>query len=201
MQRALILCAAIAMLDAGSGSQEIADTTRVSLGTFQGGRGGGGGPAGGDSREIGDPGSKRVWPSTAAAGLVMGLRGGASRGDSKPAQRGGAGWRGGGRRGGRGGRGRGAASKGPGVRKPLPYGPQSSPLEDFLGEEVHVAFDGGREMRGILSGYDHLGNLVMDNTTEYLMEEGEDDEPIWTGRTRKGVSSAQSPCSSPLTNF
>ena len=196
MQRAVMFCATIALLEAGSGPQGNGVTARVSLGMFRGGRGGGGGLARGQSPGARDPGSDRMFSRTAAVGFVMGLRGGSAQGEAHSSQQGRTGWRGEGRgrgrgRGGRGGRGRrggGAANKGPGIRKPLPYGPQSSPLEDFLGEEVHVTYDGGMEMRGIMTGYDHLGNLVMENTTQYLMEQGEDDEPIWTGKTRKRTS-------------
>jgi small nuclear ribonucleoprotein (snRNP)-like protein len=193
MQRAFILCATIALLKAGSGTQENGITALVRVSMFRGGRGGGGGPGEGQFPGAGDPGSERILSRTPAAGFVMGLRGGSTQGETQSSQQGRTGWRGGGRgrgrgRGGRGGRGGVAANKGPGAWRPLPYGPQSSPLEDFLGEEVHVTYDGGMEMRGIMTGYDHLGNLVMENTTQYLMEKGEDDELIWTGKTRKRTS-------------
>lgn len=41
-------------------------------------------------------------------------------------------------------------------------------LSKFIDKQVHVKFQGGREATGKLKGYDHLLNLVLDDTTEYL---------------------------------
>lgn len=37
---------------------------------------------------------------------------------------------------------------------------------------VNLIFSGGRECSGILKGFDPLLNLVLDNTTEYLRDQG-----------------------------
>lgn len=41
-------------------------------------------------------------------------------------------------------------------------------LSRYLEKVIRVKFAGGREVSGILKGYDPLVNLVLDNTTEYL---------------------------------
>lgn len=41
-------------------------------------------------------------------------------------------------------------------------------LSRYLEKIIRVKFAGGREVSGILKGYDPLVNLVLDNTTEYL---------------------------------
>lgn len=43
-------------------------------------------------------------------------------------------------------------------------------LSKFVDKLVRVKFQGGREATGKLKGYDHLLNLVLDNTTEYLRD-------------------------------
>jgi small nuclear ribonucleoprotein (snRNP)-like protein len=91
----------------------------------------------------------------------------------------------------RGNRGMGGGRKrgGNGGRGPPPptHGQVESPLEDFVGEEVHVQMAGGQEVRGRLRGYDGFGNLVLDNTTEYVMEQLDDDPDscVWSGKTNK----------------
>jgi small nuclear ribonucleoprotein (snRNP)-like protein len=69
---------------------------------------------------------------------------------------------------------------------PPSHGQIDSPLEDFLGQEVHVQMAGGQEYRGRLRGYDGFGNIVLDNSTEYVMEQLDDpDSTVWTGQTVK----------------
>jgi small nuclear ribonucleoprotein (snRNP)-like protein len=38
----------------------------------------------------------------------------------------------------------------------------------YTDQRVRVRFQGGREVDGILKGYDKLDNLVLDDTVEYL---------------------------------
>lgn len=40
-------------------------------------------------------------------------------------------------------------------------------LSKFVDKQVHVKFQGGREATGKLKGYDHLLNLVLEDTIEY----------------------------------
>jgi len=40
-------------------------------------------------------------------------------------------------------------------------------LSRFVGKQIHVKFQGGREASGKLKGYDQLLNLVLEDTTEY----------------------------------
>jgi U6 snRNA-associated Sm-like protein LSm7 len=44
-----------------------------------------------------------------------------------------------------------------------------------LEKAIRVKFSGGREVSGILKGFDPLVNLVLDNTLEYLRDP---DEPM-----------------------
>jgi len=79
-------------------------------------------------------------------------------------------------------RGRGAARGGRGgpVKRPV-GGPQASAaaadkprreaildLSKYVDERIRVKFTGGREVTGILKGYDQLLNLVLDDVTEEL---------------------------------
>jgi U6 snRNA-associated Sm-like protein LSm7 len=79
-------------------------------------------------------------------------------------------------------RGRGAARGGRGgpIKRPI-GGPQSSApaadkprreaildLSKYVDERIRVKFTGGREVTGILKGYDQLLNLVLDDVTEEL---------------------------------
>jgi len=43
-------------------------------------------------------------------------------------------------------------------------------LSKYLEKPICVKFQGGREAKGILKGYDPLLNLVLDNTTEVLTD-------------------------------
>jgi len=78
----------------------------------------------------------------------------------------------------RGGRGAGGMFKGRGSG---PSGPQTSPeerkkreaildLSKYVNERIRVKFTGGREVTGILKGYDQLLNLVLDGVQEEVQE-------------------------------
>ncbi|CAH0380534.1 unnamed protein product [Bemisia tabaci] len=43
-------------------------------------------------------------------------------------------------------------------------------LSKYLEKKIKVKFAGGREVSGILKGYDPLVNLVLDSTIEYLRD-------------------------------
>lgn len=43
-------------------------------------------------------------------------------------------------------------------------------LSKFIDKQIRVKFQGGREATGKLKGYDHLLNLVLDDTIEYLRD-------------------------------
>ena len=119
---------------------------------------------------------------------LLGLRGGA-----QPAGEGGEGT-GSGRRArggylrGRGGRGGGSArgnraGRG-GSHRPAPTatardirrGGDDSVLCHFLGKETYIKCEGRREFTGTVLSYDSYGNLMLDNTTEMIMEYDEDDD-------------------------
>ncbi|KAK8823780.1 hypothetical protein WA538_001072, partial [Blastocystis sp. DL] len=55
--------------------------------------------------------------------------------------------------------------------------------EAYEGKMVRVRFQGGREVVGVLKGYDSLMNLVLDDAVEYLRDI--DDEYMPSGETRK----------------
>ena len=44
----------------------------------------------------------------------------------------------------------------------------SHDLERFVEKRIRVKFAGGREIVGVLKGFDPLVNLVLDDTVEYL---------------------------------
>jgi len=78
----------------------------------------------------------------------------------------------------RGGRGAGGMFRGRGSG---PSGPQTSPeekkkreaildLSKYVNERIRVKFTGGREVTGILKGYDQLLNLVLDEVQEEVQE-------------------------------
>ena len=56
-------------------------------------------------------------------------------------------------------------------------------LEKYLDKEVSVKFQGGREVRGILKGFDQLVNVVLDECIEYLRDP--EDPYRLTDKTRK----------------
>ncbi|UZJ51223.1 hypothetical protein CBS101457_000543 [Exobasidium rhododendri] len=106
-----------------------------------------------------------------------GPRGGAGGGGG----RGGNTSRGGGRGGGQsarggGGGGRGASNSGGGAAKTggsaadRPKKEAILDLAKYVDKKVRVKFTGGREVIGLLKGYDQLMNLVMDEVEEYLRD-------------------------------
>jgi U6 snRNA-associated Sm-like protein LSm7 len=52
----------------------------------------------------------------------------------------------------------------------------------YMNKEIVVKFIGGREVKGVLRGYDTLVNLVLDETIEYLRDP--EDSYKLTGDTR-----------------
>ncbi|GAB7361905.1 hypothetical protein MBLNU230_g1943t1 [Neophaeotheca triangularis] len=72
--------------------------------------------------------------------------------------------RGGGGRGGRGGGAAGEASERP-TKQPI------MDLEKFMNQELLIKFSGGRQVTGILKGYDTLMSLVLDDTKEMLQDD------------------------------
>lgn len=75
-------------------------------------------------------------------------------------------------RGGRGGGGRrvGGRGRGAGDRQPAERPKREAILDliKFQDEQIRVKFAGGREIVGILKGYDQLMNLVLDEVSEIL---------------------------------
>ncbi|PWN46494.1 U6 snRNA-associated Sm-like protein LSm7 [Violaceomyces palustris] len=98
-------------------------------------------------------------------------RGFSSRGGGGGGGRGGANQRGGGGRGGRGG---GRGGGGPSTSNPSgaerPKKEAILDLAKYVDKKVRVKFAGGREVLGILKGYDQLMNLVMDEVEEVLRD-------------------------------
>eukprot|EP00794_Sanderia_malayensis_P002388 gene2388-2749_t len=43
-------------------------------------------------------------------------------------------------------------------------------LTKYMDKTIRVKFSGGREVSGVLKGFDPLLNLVLDNTTEYIRD-------------------------------
>lgn len=43
-------------------------------------------------------------------------------------------------------------------------------LSRFMDKAIRVKFSGGREVAGVLKGYDHLLNIVLDNCTEFMRD-------------------------------
>ncbi|XP_057316631.1 U6 snRNA-associated Sm-like protein LSm7 [Hydractinia symbiolongicarpus] len=43
-------------------------------------------------------------------------------------------------------------------------------LSKFVDKAIRVKFSGGREVAGVLKGYDHLLNIVLDNCTEFIRD-------------------------------
>jgi len=75
---------------------------------------------------------------------------------------------------------RGGAAAKQGLRHGGPQGPQPTmdkpkreailDLSKYVNERIRVKFTGGREVTGILKGYDQLLNLVLDEVEEELQE-------------------------------
>lgn len=56
-------------------------------------------------------------------------------------------------------------------------------LAKYENQRVRVRFQGGREVDGILKGYDKLDNLVLDDCIEFLRDP--EDQSRTTDKTRK----------------
>mmetsp|Transcript_2477 Transcript_2477/g.4097 ORF Transcript_2477/g.4097 Transcript_2477/m.4097 type:complete len:116 (-) Transcript_2477:106-453(-) len=56
-------------------------------------------------------------------------------------------------------------------------------LSNSVGKRVRVRFQGGREVVGILRGYDQLVNVVLDEAVEYLRDPSNPE--LLSGETRK----------------
>ena len=85
-------------------------------------------------------------------------------------------------RGGRGGSGARGAKEGRSSHRQAPVatardirrGGDDSVLCHFLGKETYIKCEGQREFTGTVLSYDSYGNLMLDNTTEWIMECAED---------------------------
>ncbi|KAJ7160904.1 U6 snRNA-associated Sm-like protein LSm7 [Mycena filopes] len=76
-------------------------------------------------------------------------------------------------RGGGGGNFRGGRHGGPQGSLPTMDKPKREAILDlskYVNERIRVKFTGGREVSGILKGYDQLLNLVLDEVEEHLLE-------------------------------
>ncbi|KAF2104162.1 U6 snRNA-associated Sm-like protein LSm7 [Rhizodiscina lignyota] len=69
-------------------------------------------------------------------------------------------------RGGRGGRGGGAAGQ-----QEKPKKENILDLAKYMDKEIRVKFNGGREVTGLLKGYDQLMNLVLDEVKEVMRDD------------------------------
>ncbi|KAJ5581731.1 Ribonucleoprotein LSM domain eukaryotic/archaea-type [Penicillium sp. DV-2018c] len=81
-------------------------------------------------------------------------------------------FRGGGR--GRGGRGQGQQKSGGGGGAQQQEKPKKENILDlnkYIDKEVQVKFNGGREVTGVLKGYDQLMNLVLDDVKETMRDD------------------------------
>ena len=56
-------------------------------------------------------------------------------------------------------------------------------LAKYVDTKVRVRFQGGREVEGVLKGYDKLDNLVLDDCIEYMRDIN--DQYTLTEETRK----------------
>lgn len=65
-------------------------------------------------------------------------------------------------------------------------------LSKFVDKVVRVKFQGGREATGKLKGYDHLLNLVLDDTVEYLRD-SEDSHKISENTRNLGLVVCRGP--------
>ncbi|KAG0223101.1 Sm-like protein lsm7 [Actinomortierella wolfii] len=93
-----------------------------------------------------------------------GGRGGNSRGGA-------AGGRGGGRGGSHGGdRGQGSQGQQQGQQQERPKKESILDLGKYMDKKIRVKYSGGREVIGVLKGYDPLLNLVLDETEEQLRD-------------------------------
>lgn len=65
-------------------------------------------------------------------------------------------------------------------------------LSKFVDKLVRVKFQGGREATGKLKGYDHLLNLVLDDTTEYVRD-SEDSSRVTDTKRHLGLVVCRGP--------
>lgn len=56
-------------------------------------------------------------------------------------------------------------------------------MDKYADQQVRVKFQGGREVEGVLKGYDKLDNLVLEDCVEYLRDP--EDSYVITDKTRK----------------
>ncbi|KAJ5131201.1 Ribonucleoprotein LSM domain eukaryotic/archaea-type [Penicillium bovifimosum] len=80
-------------------------------------------------------------------------------------------FRGGRGRGGRGGQGQQKSGGGGGAPQEKPKKENILDLNKYIDKEVQVKFNGGREVTGVLKGYDQLMNLVLDDVKETMRDE------------------------------
>ncbi|KAI9343595.1 U6 snRNA-associated Sm-like protein LSm7 [Obelidium mucronatum] len=98
--------------------------------------------------------------------------------------------RGGHRGGGRGGANKAGGGRG-GKQAAFPGGPSTPKKEaildmaKYMEKRVQVKFAGGREVTGILKGFDPLLNLVLDETEEQMYSNGQDGQAPGTLSTRQ----------------
>ncbi|KAL1963557.1 hypothetical protein VTN77DRAFT_8002 [Rasamsonia byssochlamydoides] len=78
------------------------------------------------------------------------------------------------RGGGRGTHQRGGGAAGGGAQQQQQEKPKKENILDltkYMDKEVNVKFNGGREVRGVLKGYDQLMNLVLDDVKEIMRDD------------------------------
>ncbi|KIW05078.1 uncharacterized protein PV09_04226 [Verruconis gallopava] len=81
----------------------------------------------------------------------------------------------GGERGRGGGRG-GSAAAGSGEQKERPKKENIIDLNRFMDKQLRIKFNGGREVVGVLKGFDQLMNLVLDEVEEYMRDDEGNEE-------------------------
>lgn len=65
-------------------------------------------------------------------------------------------------------------------------------LTKFLDKKIHIKFQGGREITGILKGFDHLLNSVLDNAVEFLRDP-EDPSKLTGSKRNIGMTVCRGP--------
>ena len=58
-------------------------------------------------------------------------------------------------------------------------------LQVYEGKMIHVELNGGRVLRGILKGYDHLNNMILDMGEEYVRTDANDLYKVSENRKRE----------------
>jgi len=69
-------------------------------------------------------------------------------------------------------------------------GGQTLDLEKYIDKRLRIKFAGGREVVGVLKGFDQLVNIVLDDTVEYLRGER---TRFWQERGAAAASATTSP--------